>query len=165
MQEQIDALKKEIEELNERIEELEAHFDDVCYSILDNDTLSEVENVLEFSFLDNFPEYTDENIIILHSNPYRTSKIVNACKPSSGVRYNLYSASKAGLTPERIKEDVSQAQKGTYFVLNSDMFDFSDAFEPLILDAITQNKVYFVILTNDLGKIPQSLQETMRIIQ
>ena len=42
---------------------------------------------------------------------------------------------------------------------------FSDEFEKLILDAVAESKVFFIILTNDLVKIPQSLREKMRVIQ
>ena len=83
---QIEALKKEIEELNKKIEDLEIYINDVSESFYDNDALIDIENVLEFSFLDNFPEHIDENVIILHSNPYRTYKLMRSCK----VYKNLY---------------------------------------------------------------------------
>ena len=117
-------LERGNEELNERIEGLEAQLDDVSCSITDNDALSEEENVLEFSFLDSFSEYTDENIIILHSNPYRTFKLVNSCKPSCGIRQNMYEMSKLYLTADYFSESLSRAQRGEYIALCSEVFDF-----------------------------------------
>lgn len=165
MQEKIDALKKEIEALNERIEGLEAQLEDVSCSIPNGDVLIDVENVLEFSFLDNFPEHTDENIIILHTDPYRTYNLINSCKSSCGRRQNMYGMNEIYCTPGFFRESLLRAQKGQYIALRGDVFDISDEFETLILEAISLGEVFFIILTNDLSKIPQSIHEKMRVIQ
>ena len=165
MLEQIEALKKEIEELNQKIEKLETYIDNVAESLFNHDVILDVERVLEFSFLDNFPEHIDENVIILHNNPYRTYKLMRSCKASCGIKQLMYSIDDSFLTPEFFTKSLFEAKKGQYIAISSEIFSLSDKFETLMLDAIKQDKVKFIILTNDLETIPCSIREKMNVIQ
>lgn len=165
MLEQIEALKKEIEELNKKIEELETYIDNVGESLFNHDAILDVERVLEFSFLDSFPEHIDENVIILHSNPYRTYKLMRSCKASCGSTQMMYRIDDSFLTPEFFIKSLLQAEKGQYIAISSEMFSLSDKFETLMLDAIKQDKVKFIILTNDLETIPKCIRDKMNVIQ
>ena len=165
MLEQIESLKKEIKELNQKIENLETHIDNVAESLFNHDASLDVESVLEFSFLDNFPKHIDENVIILHSNPYRTYKLMRSCKASCGTMQMMYRIDDSFLTPEFFIKSLSQAEKGQYIAISSEMFSLSDKFETLMLNAIKQGKVKFIILTNNLEAIPCSIREKMNVLQ
>lgn len=180
MENQIDQLLNEIAELKERIEELESRVDDevsyleekiddldASYQDSITDCLVEFENAQEFSDLDEIPTYTDENVIILHRNRFRTADLAHACRPSeqsSGIVL-MHRMLIQYVTPSNLQQTITNSNRGTYVFLKDNVFSISDEFERIILDAITEGKVYFAIFTNSIDKIPQSIRDRMRVIE
>ena len=179
MDNQIDQLLNEIAELKEKMAELESRIDDEVSSLEEKiddldasfqdsitDCLVEFGNAQDFSDLDEIPTYTDENVIILHRNRFRTADLAHACRPSeqSSVIWLLHKYSQ-DLTPSNLLRAVTNSNKGAYIFLKDIVFSVSDEFERIILDAITEEKVYFAIFTNSIDKIPQSIRDRMRVIE
>lgn len=167
MQEKLDALMAELEALKDQVTDLEVRLgwlEDNCISV-DNgwDAISIVQNALEFTDLDDIQEYSGENIIILHTNCFRTAALANAYK--APARWNMHELSDEQLTVELLQDNISRAKQGEYILLKSKIFSLSDAFERIILDAIAEKKVFFIICTKELETIPQSIRDKMRVIQ
>ena len=167
MQEKLNAILEELETLKEQVAELEGKLswlEDNCIDVDSGwDAISLVRNALEFSDLDNIQEYSKENVIILHTNCFRTVALANAYKASS--RWNMHELTPKELTAELLQENIRRANKGDYFLLKDNVFSLSNEFETIIANAILEKKVFFIICTNNLEKIPQSIREKMRVIQ
>ncbi len=167
MQEKIDVLLKEIADLKEQIADLEIrvgwHEDNHLDSI--TDVVITVQDALEFSDLDDIQCYTDENVIILHTNCFRTAALAKACRSSCDRIWCMHTMPIEELTPELLSNNINRSQKGEYILLKSNIFSLSDEFEKIIIDAIAKEKVFFAICTNKLENIPQTIREKMRIIQ
>ncbi len=169
MEKSIEALAVEIEELKEKVAELEQRMEDEVFSLeaqMDDcvsDVLLAYENAEEFSDLDVIPAYSDENVIILHRNRFRTADLAHACRAHHIAI--MYSMLPQLLTPAELLRTIASCQKGDYIFLKTNIFSISDEFERIINDAITEDKVYFAIFTNSIEKIPQSLRDHMRVIE
>lgn len=167
MQEKLNAIMAELESLREQVLDLENRvgwLEDNCISVDSGwDAISMVQDALEFADLDDVQEYSEENIIILHANCFRTAALANAYK--APARWNMHELSDKQLTVELLQENIKRSKQGEYILLKSNIFSLSDMFESVIIDAIEEKKVFFIICTNGLEKIPQSIREKMRVIQ
>jgi hypothetical protein len=122
-----------------------------------------IREALEFSDLDDIQEYSEENVIILHKNCFRTVALANAYK--APARWNMHKLAPKDLTVELLKDNIRRANDGDYVLLKDNIFEISDEAEPIIVNTILEKKVFFIICTNNLEKIPQSIREKMRVIQ
>ena len=154
-----DEIMAELESLRKKIRETDRYLNGNVIEI------NFLKNALEFSDLDGIEEYCDENIIILHKNCFRTNSIVYACRPKSGREYHFHKTPDEVMTPEYLLKIIECADSGTYILLKSNVFSLSDKFESIILDAISKEKVFFVICTNRLENIPVSIREKMRVME
>ena len=168
MQEKLDAIMAELEALKEKVENMEEQIADLEAIVEDGSydaALAWIEEALEYSELDEKLTYTDENVLLLHTNIFRTTELVRACAPSSGIRHNLNQMSAKHLTPQELQRNIDIAQNGSYLFLTSDVFTYANEMEAIIADAMAAGNVYFMILTNSLEKVPQSICNKMRVIQ
>ena len=168
MQEKLDALVAELETLKERVEDMEEQIADLEAIVEESfydDTLAWIEEALEYSDLDEKITYKDENVLILHTNIFRTMELVRACEPDSGIRYNLNKMTAQQLTPKELLRNIDIAQEGTYLFVTSDVFTYAAEMETIIANAMEAGKIYFMILTNNLDKVPHSIRDKMRVIQ
>lgn len=167
MQEKLDALMAEVEALKEQVADLETRLgwlEDNCISVDSGwDAVSFVQSAIEFADLDNIQEYSEENIIILHTNCFRTAALANAYK--APARWNMHELSDSQLTVELLKQNINRSKQGEYILMKSNVFSISDEFEKVIFDAIAERKVFFILCTSDLNTIPTSIREKMRVIQ
>ena len=119
MQEKLNAIVEELEALKEQVAELEdklSWLEDNCIDVDSGwDAISLVRNALEFSDLDNIQEYSEENVIILHTNCFRTVALANAYKAPS--RWNMHELTPKELTAELLQENIRRANNGDYFLL------------------------------------------------
>lgn len=164
----IEALTARVEELEDSLAEMEGNMADVANGLIDrsvSNTYWWVEDAEDFADLDRANSYTDENILIEHTDRFRTAMLVGACKPSNGVTSHMTKMSPAFLTPDFLREKICKAVAGEYFVLKSSVFSYDDEFERVIMDAITDGKVYFAIVTNDPQTVPQQIREQLRTVR
>lgn len=157
---EIELLKKQIKELEDRVNLQEEY----CFESI-ADAMSMVETALQFSDLDNIPEFAHENVIILHTNCFRTAALAYAYDSEYDERYYMHALPDKMLTPEELSNNINCSQENAYIILKSNIFSISDEFEKIVLDAIADKKVTFVICTSNLEHIPQSIREKMRVIQ
>jgi hypothetical protein len=167
MQTKLNAILEELESLKEQVAELESNLnllEDYC---IDADNgwgpIQLIREALEFSDLDDIQEYSEENVIILHKNCFRTVALANAYK--APARWNMHKLAPKDLTVELLKDNIRRANDGDYVLLKDNIFEISDEAEPIIVNTILEKKVFFIICTNNLEKIPQSIREKMRVIQ
>ena len=82
---EIELLKKQIKELEERVSSQEEY----CFMSI-AETMSMVETALQFSDLDNIPEFAHENVIIFHTNWFRTAALAYAYDSEYDERYYMH---------------------------------------------------------------------------
>ena len=166
--EKIEALTARIEELEDRLAEMEGSIAEVAGEVA-GDMVSNVlcwfDDAEDFADLDATQSYTDENILIIHTNRFKTSELIRACKPSNGGTWRMTNMSPVHLTPDSLREMICKSAAGEYFALKSSVFSYDDEFERVIMDAITEGKVYFVIVTNDPQTVPQQIRERLRVVR
>ena len=168
MQEKLDAIMAELEALKEKVENMEEQIADLEAIVEDGSydaALAWIEEALEYSELDEKLTYTDENVLLLHTNIFRTTELVRASQPSSGIRYNLNQMTAKHLTPQELQRNIDVAQEGSYLFVTSDVFTYAAEMETIIVNAMAAGRIFFMILTNNLNKVPQSIREKMRVIQ
>lgn len=166
--EKVESLTAKVEELESRLAEIDGNLEGIVEDYVES-ALSDVsywmEEAEDFADLDADCNYTDENVLILHTNRFRTAMLVSACKPSNGGAYNLIKVSPDRLTPDNLYKTIRSAKKGEYFVFKGNVFSCNNEFTQVIMNAIIEGKVYFAIVTNDPRTIPQQILEHLRVVQ
>lgn len=167
MQDKLNAILAELNSLKKQVIELENKIDWIKDDCLSSDyaldAIMQIKEALEFSDLDDIQKYTNENIIILHTNCFRTAALAKAY--NAPARWNMHDLPDKELTPELLLNGINRSNQGTYILLKSNVFSISNKFESIILNAILEKKVFFIICTNNLEKIPPSIRNQMRVIQ
>ena len=170
MQEKLDVILEKLGEIGERISKIEERVEELENNATaeHNDILCEVQHISQFVdtlydfHLMDFPQLTRENLIFIHTNAFRTASFVDSLVDPFGGLTETHRMTKAHLTPSHLLDTIQNSEN---IVIRSDVFFWSPDFEKIIVDAIVNNKVCFVILTNDLESIPQSLRDKMRVLQ
>ena len=168
MQENMEAILAEIETLKEQIENLEARVASLEELVLDADiqeTTSWLQSIMDFEYLNGKEEHANKNVVIVHKDCFRTAALVDGCKPKVRSTYLLYHMNKEFLQPLVLMQLIENAREGECFVLDSEVFSYSELFTAIILSAIDKGSVYFVLLTNNLHKIPQSILAKCSVIE
>ena len=170
MQDKLDAILGKLEEISERIGEIEERVEELENDTAaeSNDLLCEIQHISQFVdilydfHLMDFPQIDRENLIFIHTNAFRTASFVDSLVDPFGGLTETHRMTKAHLTPAHLLETIQNSEN---IVIRSDIFSWSQDFEKIVVDAIANKKVCFVILTNDLESIPQSIRSKMRVMQ
>ncbi len=165
MQDKLDAICEKLENLSRKINDLEERVSGLYEETLDemSGIVFKIEKALAYEGAD-VPDYSNENIIILHSSCFRTSALVKACcSPCKSI--NDLTGDPGQISPDQLAEKISRTMTDTHFILSSDIFARSDGFEKVILNAVTEGEAYFAIVTDDIWKIPDRLRNIMRLVQ
>ena len=169
MQEKLDVILNKLEEISERIGKIEERVEELENDAAAerNDLLCEIQHIsqfidilYEFHKMD-FPQLDRESLIFVHTNAFRTASFVNSLVDPFGSLTETHQMTKNYLTPTHLLDTI---QKSENIVIRSDIFSWSPDFEKIVVDAIANKKVCFVILTNDLESIPQSIRSKMRVM-
>ena len=172
MEEKLDSILEKLEEMSSKLEELEERIDEMESNNYGqyNDMLCEVqgisqfiETIYEYQELD-FQKFESENLIFIHTNALRTASFINALVKSYRRLHMMNKMTEKELTPEFLAQSVALDEKDSN-VVSGEIFSYSPEFEKIITHAIEGQKSYFIILTNNIQDIPQSLREKMRVIQ
>ncbi len=168
MQEKLDAILEKLDELSERINDIEGRLNDLECNIPEelSDVVYKVKDALRLTSA-MIPDYSKENIIILHTDGFRTAAILDACLTPGKNLCDMMTVTPEYLDPSFLSKEINNLFLATHFVLSSDIFARSAEFEKIIADAINEDKANanFIIITNNIEMVPQSLRDIMRTVK
>ena len=106
----------------------------------------------------DFPKTGSDNVIFLHTNAFRTAFLKRACAKNSGVCACLEHIP----TPAGLEWIIGKEQR---VVISGEMFSMDADYEKVVGEAIAKKECCFIILTNNINEIPESIRSKMRVMK
>ena len=166
MQEKLDAILGKLEEISERIGKIEARVEELEDTAIEereeileavNDVASFVDDLRTYQMFD-FSEISNENVIFIHTNAFRTDSFMSAAAKNTGFCSCLVHTP----TPASLKWIIGKEGK---IAISGEVFSWDPDYETVIDDAIVNKKACFIILTNDIECVPKNIRDKMRVMQ